>query len=248
MFSFQICPALLSKKDRGRSSDPKARPKAFGEVTVSNDVPGADLLLEYQQRSKPSDGSDVDEDDFTSDSGRREESGDDDDDDDSDSNVGSLESEEGTIADGSEEEEEDDDDEEEHVNGSEEGGEEEDNYEEEEDDKSENNDENSGGHDLVDAARGGEVGEEKANQNEYRLHKRKQPEPDIPISTDSSLGALRRLVSTKMEDVTPVDSDGILSNEEFQLIKKLKVCFSCRLFFPYKKSMTVAMFTVHLAH
>ncbi|KAF3780447.1 SDA1-like protein [Nymphaea thermarum] len=241
----QLCPALLSKKDRGRSSDPKARPKAFGEVKVSHDVPGADLLLEYQQRSKPSDGSDVDEDGFISDSGIGEESGGDDD---SDSSAGCVEREEDVAMNGSEEAEEEDEEEEEEeeeeVNGSEEAEEEEEEEvngseeadvdeddeeeEEEEDDKGENEDGNSDRHDYFDAATGDEVGEENGSHSEpigdgeCRLHKRKQPEPDIPVSTDSSLGALRRLVSTKMEDVTPVNSDGILSNEEFQLIKKLK--------------------------
>ncbi|KAF9604350.1 hypothetical protein IFM89_006357 [Coptis chinensis] len=39
-----ICPSLLVKKDRGRPTDPKARPKAFGEVNVSNTVHGIELL------------------------------------------------------------------------------------------------------------------------------------------------------------------------------------------------------------
>ncbi|XP_023755148.1 uncharacterized protein LOC111903609 [Lactuca sativa] len=42
----EICPSLLIKKDRGRPTDPKAKPKAFGEVTVPSDVPGAELLLD----------------------------------------------------------------------------------------------------------------------------------------------------------------------------------------------------------
>ncbi|KAK9063467.1 hypothetical protein SSX86_017337 [Deinandra increscens subsp. villosa] len=42
----EICPSLLIKKDRGRPTNPKAKPKAFGEVTVPSDVPGAELLQE----------------------------------------------------------------------------------------------------------------------------------------------------------------------------------------------------------
>ncbi|CAH1433941.1 unnamed protein product [Lactuca virosa] len=42
----EICPSLLIKKERGRPTDPKAKPKAFGEVTVPSDVPGAELLLD----------------------------------------------------------------------------------------------------------------------------------------------------------------------------------------------------------
>nr|KYP75742.1 Protein SDA1 isogeny [Cajanus cajan] len=40
----EVCPSLLVKKDRGRPIDPKAKPKAFGEVNVASDVPGAELL------------------------------------------------------------------------------------------------------------------------------------------------------------------------------------------------------------
>ncbi|KAE8023583.1 hypothetical protein FH972_009260 [Carpinus fangiana] len=40
----EICPSLLIKKDRGRPTDPKARPKAYGEVDVVSDVPGVELL------------------------------------------------------------------------------------------------------------------------------------------------------------------------------------------------------------
>ncbi|CBI16831.3 unnamed protein product, partial [Vitis vinifera] len=40
----EICPSLLIKKDRGRPTDPKAKPKAFGEVNVVSSVPGAELL------------------------------------------------------------------------------------------------------------------------------------------------------------------------------------------------------------
>lgn len=51
----QICPSLLVKKDRGRPIDPKAKPKAFGEVSVASDVPGLELL---QEDDSMSDGSD----------------------------------------------------------------------------------------------------------------------------------------------------------------------------------------------
>ncbi|XP_024991765.1 protein SDA1 homolog isoform X1 [Cynara cardunculus var. scolymus] len=54
----EICPSLLIKKDRGRPTDPKAKPKAFGEVTVPNDVPGADLLRDEEEDDDDDDGSD----------------------------------------------------------------------------------------------------------------------------------------------------------------------------------------------
>jgi hypothetical protein len=53
---------LLVKKDRGRPVDPKARPKAFGEVTVASDVPGAELLDE--NISSEGEGSDNESDAF----------------------------------------------------------------------------------------------------------------------------------------------------------------------------------------
>ncbi|KAG0493178.1 hypothetical protein HPP92_006576 [Vanilla planifolia] len=40
----EICPSFLVKKDRGHPIDSKPRPKAFGEVSVANDVPGVELL------------------------------------------------------------------------------------------------------------------------------------------------------------------------------------------------------------
>ncbi|XP_062226850.1 uncharacterized protein LOC133925049 [Phragmites australis] len=58
----EICPSLLVKKDRGRPVDPKAQPKAFGEVTVASDVPGAELLDE--NISSEGEGSDDESDDF----------------------------------------------------------------------------------------------------------------------------------------------------------------------------------------
>ncbi|XP_064992080.1 uncharacterized protein LOC135628963 [Musa acuminata AAA Group] len=40
----EICPSLLVKKDRGRPVNPKARPKAYGEVSIATDVPDIELL------------------------------------------------------------------------------------------------------------------------------------------------------------------------------------------------------------
>ncbi|KAL7590749.1 hypothetical protein Lser_V15G41108 [Lactuca serriola] len=101
----EICPSLLIKKDRGRPTDPKAKPKAFGEVTVPSDVPGAELLLD-----------DDDEDDDVSNAS--EEDGESID---ADISIhGGLESEEEEDDDeemGSEEDEVSDDDDEEEVDG-----------------------------------------------------------------------------------------------------------------------------------
>lgn len=51
------------KKDRGRPTNPNARPKAYGEVTVDSDVPGLELLLEANVSASDDDddGSSVDD-------------------------------------------------------------------------------------------------------------------------------------------------------------------------------------------
>ncbi|CAL8998034.1 unnamed protein product [Prunus brigantina] len=54
----QICPSLLIKKDRGHPTNPKARPKAYGEVNILNNVPGVELLEEDVGNE---DGDDADE-------------------------------------------------------------------------------------------------------------------------------------------------------------------------------------------
>lgn len=54
----QVCPLMLVKKDRGRYSDKKARPKAFGEVNVANSVPGIELLQQDDDNNVRSDESD----------------------------------------------------------------------------------------------------------------------------------------------------------------------------------------------
>ncbi|KAF9677853.1 hypothetical protein SADUNF_Sadunf08G0150900 [Salix dunnii] len=50
----EVCPSLLIKKDRGRPIDPKARPKAYGEINIVSSVPGAELLeqLDYNDEDK----------------------------------------------------------------------------------------------------------------------------------------------------------------------------------------------------
>ncbi|KAJ0984456.1 hypothetical protein J5N97_002812 [Dioscorea zingiberensis] len=40
----EICPSLLVKKDQGRPTNPKAKPKAFGEVNVETNVPSLELF------------------------------------------------------------------------------------------------------------------------------------------------------------------------------------------------------------
>lgn len=54
----QVCPSLLIKKDRGRPINPKARPKAFGEVNVSSNVSGVELLQQEDEEDEEDNGSD----------------------------------------------------------------------------------------------------------------------------------------------------------------------------------------------
>lgn len=95
----EICPSLLIKKDRGRPTDPKAKPKAFGEVTVPSDVPGAELLLDDDEDDDVSNASDEDgesingsDDDISIPDGASELNSDEEDDDD-DEEMGSEEDE-----------------------------------------------------------------------------------------------------------------------------------------------------------
>ncbi|GJW61280.1 protein SDA1 [Tanacetum coccineum] len=53
--------SLFREKDRGRPTDPKKKPKAFGEVTIPSDVPGADLLRDDDGNDDVSDASDDDD-------------------------------------------------------------------------------------------------------------------------------------------------------------------------------------------
>lgn len=57
LIEVQICPSSLVK-GRGRPDGPKARPRASGEVTVANNVQGAELLDE----NISSEGKDLDDD------------------------------------------------------------------------------------------------------------------------------------------------------------------------------------------
>lgn len=54
----EVCPSLLTKKDRGRPIDPKAKPKAYGEVNVETNVPGIELLQQDDEDSDDNCGSD----------------------------------------------------------------------------------------------------------------------------------------------------------------------------------------------
>lgn len=202
----QICPSLLVKKDRGRPTNPTARPKAYGEVNIATDVPGAELLhidSDDEQESGDSDdsvcsGSDDENQLCTDNTGSDDDEAEDnsvvsDDEESSDSEIG--------VSD-------DDDD---------------DDVEVKEDDleDSEQSDEEVG-----------EVSEYEDNDGSVEAKstlketskKRKFADFNGTLTAaDTSLRALKKLTGTTTGQALPESEDGFLSNEDFQRIKKLKV-------------------------
>ncbi|KAI3996746.1 hypothetical protein MKX01_041046 [Papaver californicum] len=65
----EVCPSLLVKKDQGRPTNPKARPKAFEEVNVASNVSVLELLQNDSGEDEENDGSDSDSSRFDNDEG-----------------------------------------------------------------------------------------------------------------------------------------------------------------------------------
>lgn len=211
----EVCPSLLIKKDRGRPTDPKARPKAYGEVNVAADVPGAELLQiiddDVEQESSHSD-----------DCGSENEQEDD---------QVSLNSDDDNQL-GSDNTGSDDDEAEDH-----------DGESDDENDRSSDYETSGDDADNVDLEDSEEADEEDGGISEHEgdgdLHilgsvdtkttlkdsakKRKFSDfNDQLTAADSSLRALKKLAGTTMENALPENEDGILSNADFQRIKELK--------------------------
>ncbi|KAL4302932.1 hypothetical protein GQ457_10G026270 [Hibiscus cannabinus] len=212
----EIFPSLLVKKDRGRPVDPKAKPKAYGEVNVLSNVPDIELL-------ENEDEFDVSEDDGSGDEAASISS--DDDNEDSDDEKSQY-----TMDGGSE----DDDmvDEEDDENGSifEDESDSEDADEEENDDLDEveteelDVEEDDDYEEVSDSSKpddsAGDGGNEDPNAK-ARKRKLSDFEGQL-IAADTSLRALKRLAEAKMSGSSSDLADGILSDEHFQKIKKLK--------------------------
>ncbi|KAK7312030.1 hypothetical protein RJT34_10575 [Clitoria ternatea] len=196
----EVCPSLLVKKDRGRPVDPKARPKAYGEVNVASDVPGAELLQKNDDNEQ--------------------ESGDSDDD---------LENDQMSIND-------DDDDDEDQVTCDDDEAEDNNDVSEDEDEGTENDmgasDADNQGNDLEDGEQAdeedsdvSELEDDGSVETKNRDSAKKRKFTDFNgqlLAADTSLRALKKLAGTRMGDARPESEDGILSNEDFQRIKKLK--------------------------
>ncbi|XVE74903.1 hypothetical protein DITRI_Ditri12bG0055800 [Diplodiscus trichospermus] len=206
----EVCPSLLVKKDRGCRVDPKARPKAYGEVNVLSNVPDIELL----EREDEIDGSEDDEntdeavsissddgyensDDeksqYTADGGSEEDTVDEEDDEND-----SIDEDESDI---------DDDNEEDEVEMDEVEAEEDNDYEE----------------DRGSSRPGDSAGDAGNEDQKSKARKRKLPYfEDQLVVADTSIRALKRLAEAKMSCASPDLKDGILSDEHFKRIKELK--------------------------
>ncbi|RDY08439.1 Protein SDA1-like protein, partial [Mucuna pruriens] len=172
----EVCPSLLVKKDRGRPIDPKAKPKAYGEVNIVTSVPGAELLQIIDSDCE------VESDDYNEK---------DSDDDENDDMKDDLDSEEAN---------------------------------EENDEVSEHEED-----DNLHISSDDESVETRLALKKTAL-KRKFDEFDGQlIASDSSLRALKKLAGTTMGPDLPEPTNKILSNEDFQRIKELKLSKDERL-------------------
>ncbi|XP_010248735.1 PREDICTED: protein SDA1 homolog isoform X2 [Nelumbo nucifera] len=208
----EVCPSLLVKKDRGRPTDPKARPKAFGEVNVVSNVPGIELLQnDDNDDESESSGSDGEEATASGDEptpsfcvGN-----------DSDSEEGYEEM--GDENDELKESNKVDEDEEEYYDVALDDEEEENEEEESGDFDNDDDDEVA----AIDVNSVGENGEEEGEEHISRKRKLLDLDGQLNVA-DTSLRALKRLAGAKMGRVSSDSTDGILSNEDFQRIKELK--------------------------
>lgn len=214
----QVCPSLLLKKDRGRSVDPKARPKAFGEISVAANVPGVELLEDDDGESGDDDDADgkneengelVEDDNNSSEDaggGTSKSDFDSSDNDDLESDNDGIDSETNSMQEDEEEGSEDDDA---HYS-------------------SDNTD------DVPEKASSSQEGniEEIMKDNatierKSKGGKRKFSDFEDQLNAaNKSLRALKKLAGSKIEETSVTKEDGILSNADFQRIKELKVgCF-----------------------
>ncbi|KAH7672155.1 protein SDA1 protein [Dioscorea alata] len=224
----EICPSLLVKKDRGRPTNPKAKPKAFGEVNIETSVPGLELL---QNDGNLMPESSDDEDDLPQsnldfghdnkafyeskeDSCRSEDDEEDQaaasDEEEDDDDTDTLGDSHGIISDDSDSDDDLDDDD----------------SDEDEDDE-DIDEEESAQKSLAERADGEEDVEEAANDEDgddmkkAKTLKRKFVDYAGKLN-ETSLRALKRLAGSNMSPIPSVDDKEILSNEDFQRIKELK--------------------------
>ncbi|KAG9140448.1 hypothetical protein Leryth_016177 [Lithospermum erythrorhizon] len=223
LLTLRVCPSLLIKKDRGRPIDPKAKPKAFGDVNVASNVPGIELL---EQEVDDSD-NDTDEIDSLDTSHDGIQNGDSNSIDDGESNILNNDLSEG------EDVSDDGDNEVDHQSDT--GSEDVEDMSEDEcdsdsmDDADENN---SAVKDLDSAERefegssddeidGNSDDDDSGKKSEGQKRKFADFDGKLDAAGDS-LRALKKLAGETMGNVSSEAEDGILSNEDFQRIKELE--------------------------
>lgn len=219
----QVCPSLLVKKDRGRPTDAKAKLKAYGEVHVASNVPGAELLNDADEDHEDNnDAEDNCSEDDACDSDGESLAGTDDD----------LGNEEACLS----------DDKDDGILSDDDGGEEleeygsmsddediddrtDDDNDDEEDEDDDGDDQEPADEEVTEFHESDEnIVSEKGVGLESKGKKRKSTSFDGQlIAGDASLRALKRLAAEKMEKSHSEVPDGILSNEQFQRIKELQV-------------------------
>ncbi|XP_044490301.1 protein SDA1 homolog isoform X2 [Mangifera indica] len=219
----EVCPSLLVKKDRGRPVDPKARPRAYGEVSVASDVPGVELL----QHDEDSDGSGDDTDESTF-------GGSDDNHDNYGKTTVDIDEESQLHSDGTGNEEDDgegddtvDEDDDDGNVGDEDDGisvsDDDDNSDNEDEDVETEEDEELEEGNGVPKNYDNDAGNSGLVSKESKARKRKYSDFDEQlIASDTSLRALKKLAEAKIGHASSDSADGILSNEDFQRIKELK--------------------------
>lgn len=240
---FQICPSLLVKKDRGRPVNPKARPKAYGEVSIATDVPDIELLEHVDNSMTDSSDAEASASDL---------------DDEYDSDA-ETEKEDDSLEDEEEDDEVSDEKNEEDLGNSDNIDGEEDDGDDLDDDIDENaaydeydsdtkedvdlSDDNMDISSELDASRkkssndicndddlsnhecACDDNDEIKEEEKAKSKKRKFADYVGQLNTsESSLRTLKRLTMAKMSQKASDETDGILSNEDFQRIKELKVC------------------------
>uniref|UniRef100_A0A0V0IS19 Protein SDA1 n=1 Tax=Solanum chacoense TaxID=4108 RepID=A0A0V0IS19_SOLCH len=214
----EVCPSLLVKKDRGRPTNPKARPKAFGEVSVVSSVPGIELLDQEDSDDDVEEGSVglSDHDDQSDDDvnpGEEDANCEKDGDDASDNESG----------DDHEIDDECDSDEDNKSQAAEEFSEDDDAIDSAsatEDDESDDEEEGVDG-DIMQDNNSWASEEDDVDEKVSKGTKRKISEIDVNAASNS-LRALKKLAGANMEPNSLNMEDGILSNEDFKRIKELK--------------------------
>uniref|UniRef100_M1A0L8 Protein SDA1 n=1 Tax=Solanum tuberosum TaxID=4113 RepID=M1A0L8_SOLTU len=214
----EVCPSLLVKKDRGRPTNPKARPKAFGEVSVASSVPGIELLDQEDSDDDVEEGSVglSDHDDQSDDDvnlGEEDANCEKDGDDASDNESG----------DDHEIDDECDSDEDNKSQAAEEFSEDDDAIDSAsatEDDESDGEEEGIDG-DIMQDNNSWASEEDDVDEKVSKGTKRKISDIDVNAASNS-LRALKKLAGANMEPNSLNMEDGILSNEDFKRIKELK--------------------------